>query len=918
MGTRLRRAACGIVAGLLACAAVGAVRAAQETENPYPVQGDAPRQEIGGLVSIPGFPLPPVPRDSVEAAIPIYEGLLAGWRLVFGAHHPSVARGIGYLATLYAAKGDAETAERMFEEAQQILERTGTTGRDLGWVHNNRGLARLNRHRLAEAVQSFRAAVAALVPVQGDLREPRAIALQNLASAYHLLGDVEASEEAYLAAIDSLRLLGQEHGRVAQTTRHNLATLYSAMGDHARARPILEDLLERGGLSTTLRFAVLNNLGHCLSVLKEFRAAEGRLREALALTGESSHERVLVLTNLTEVYHGAGDLERAVSEGGKALRLTVRLDGAESRSAAAIEASLGTLALVRGDLAQAENLLTRATSVFAKASGDRLALAGVTQELALVAERQGRRERSLELSRQALDLERQGLDRILAFGSEAQRLSYQSSAFVWDQIANLGDATLVAEAVLAAKGAVLESLLAERALARRSKSPEARQRLDRIHGLKIQLMEATGRGEGSLEALEGALKQEETALAKSLSRSSFPARLRPRLQEVQVALGEDRVLVEMVRFERYEEGGKLVPHYGAVVVAGTGRPVWIPLGPAGTLDASVSALLERLEGEGRGVSVLGGNTAPAADQGEIRATLRVLYDRLWKSLAAAFPPTAREILLSPDGALAFVPWAVLLAEDGTLVAEHWRLAQVGSGRDLVRVASTSTDKTILALADGKDDLPYSRQEVESLARVAQQKGWRPTVLLGARASESELFRRPGPRILHLATHGGTIDDQFAQVIGSRLGKQPMYRGYLLLGGAAKTIDAWHQGSVPPFSEDGILTAEEVGGLDLSRTWLTVLSACRTGIGDARTGEGILGLRRGFVLAGTEHLLFTLWSVDDEATARFMESFYERLFQTGDPARSFQDTQRAELLAWKRGADGLRNAVLRAGGFVLSR
>jgi CHAT domain-containing protein len=136
----------------------------------------------------------------------------------------------------------------------------------------------------------------------------------------------------------------------------------------------------------------------------------------------------------------------------------------------------------------------------------------------------------------------------------------------------------------------------------------------------------------------------------------------------------------------------------------------------------------------------------------------------------------------------------------------------------------------------------------------------------------------------------------------------MYRGFLLLGGNS-------QGK--GLGDDGILTAEEAAGLDLEDTWLTVLSACRTGAGDARIGEGVLGLRRGFTLAGTENLMFSLWSVDDEATARFREAFYERLFASGKVAESFRITQIEELRLWKK-ALGIPEAVFRAGGFILTK
>ena len=97
----------------------------------------------------------------------------------------------------------------------------------------------------------------------------------------------------------------------------------------------------------------------------------------------------------------------------------------------------------------------------------------------------------------------------------------------------------------------------------------------------------------------------------------------------------------------------------------------------------------------------------------------------------------------------------------------------------------------------------------------------------------------------------------------------------------------------------------------------MLSACQTGFGESRSGEGVLGLRRGFALAGTRNLLFTLWPVDDRATAQFMERFYERLFATKDPFLAFHETQRARLLQLKKTHD-IRQAVAQAGGFVLTR
>ena len=94
------------------------------------------------------------------------------------------------------------------------------------------------------------------------------------------------------------------------------------------------------------------------------------------------------------------------------------------------------------------------------------------------------------------------------------------------------------------------------------------------------------------------------------------------------------------------------------------------------------------------------------------------------------------------------------------------------------------------------------------------------------------------------------------------------------------------------AEDGILTAEDVGGWNLSGTKLVVLSACETGLGDVITGEGVFGLRRAFVLAGAQTLVMSLWKVPDEQTRDLMILFYKNLLIARmGRARALREAQR---------------------------
>ena len=155
-----------------------------------------------------------------------------------------------------------------------------------------------------------------------------------------------------------------------------------------------------------------------------------------------------------------------------------------------------------------------------------------------------------------------------------------------------------------------------------------------------------------------------------------------------------------------------------------------------------------------------------------------------------------------------------------------------------------------------------------------------------------------PKILHLATHAFYLPDQKKKSnpiaednkdnrggvkIGNFSGEDPLLRSGIALAGANKPKK--HS------SDDGYLTALEFARLDLEGTELVVISACQSGLGDIQRGEGVYGLKRAIVVAGSKSSLLSLWEVDDAATAAFMETFYKRLKAGEGKGDALAETQK---------------------------
>jgi CHAT domain-containing protein len=126
------------------------------------------------------------------------------------------------------------------------------------------------------------------------------------------------------------------------------------------------------------------------------------------------------------------------------------------------------------------------------------------------------------------------------------------------------------------------------------------------------------------------------------------------------------------------------------------------------------------------------------------------------------------------------------------------------------------------------------------------------------------------------------DEKVFGIEASKSKENPMLRSGLMLAGAEKAIDGT--------SENGILTAYEAMSLQLENTEVVVMSACETGLGDVKNGEGVYGLQRAFQVAGANAIIMSLWKVNDEATQELMTAFYKHYTVLNNKHAAFKKAQ----------------------------
>ena len=871
----------------------------------------------------------------LDVAEPMLQRALQIREKVLGPQHPLVAKSLSELAIFWERRGYYQKTEDFHLKALQIKE--AVFGRDHSEVgHSINMLANL------QALLGNYAAAKLLYKRALEIREkivgPNSLRIaklqQELAQVYQDEGNLAMAEVLYRKSLVICESKQGPEGDWVSSTKTLLADLYMENGDYDKARSLYEQVLD-----VRKRTLKPNHqaTGYSLFKLGAFNLrnsdharAEQFYKEAIAIWetqtgyGPNYPSIAVALRDLAQIYYQQRDYVRAEGALQRAVNILTVVNGPESPKIGRVLNQLSIIHYDQGHYDQAESLCQRALKLLKNANGPyHPSVARTLDNLARIYAAKGEIARALDYQAEASAIEDHNLPLNLAAGNEKWKLSYLGALSAQtDQIISLHTkfapnnpqaSQLAALAVVQRKGRVQDAMSAGLDALRRRFGPEDRALLDQLNATTAQLARFVLDGPGKMNPDEylqrvKAAEERRQNVEEEISRQSAGYYQRSSaltLHHIQSAVPTDAALIEFAVYRPFNPKSRDdatrfgEPQYVAYIIRNHGAVQWKELGPAKVINRIIYDWRQALRDPKRKAVLQLARMVDAQVMQPIRELLR----------------GTSQLLITPDGELNLIPFAALRDEYGSYLVERYQVTYLSSGRELLRARLAQTSKTAtVVLADplfGESltvlgTQAHAARSLESLhpqSRKWADKSYHShfaplsgtaqeaasikelfkdaTVLTGAAATESAVKQLSAPRILHLATHGFFLADPANVLVGAlnvesqrvepRLAglRNPLLRSGLAFAGANLPV-----GNV----DDGILTALEATGINLWGTKLVVLSACDTGVGEIKAGEGVYGLRRAFALAGAETVVMSLWPASDYTSKKFMTSYYTYLKQ----------------------------------------
>lgn len=793
---------------------------------------------------------------SQQQAVEVFQESLPYWRAL--GDRGGEAQTLHTLGSLHGALGDPQRQIDRYAQALEIWRETKNGAQEastllrLGAAHLTLGqydraldhvqrALQLHRDRADQAGQA--AALGTLARIHAALdQDPQALArLQEALALQRLVGDRRGESES----LQDLALRQSLLGRKAEA-RQNLEA----------ALPILQGLHDRRGEAFALSWIAVfaREAGRAQEAQQTFdaalavtRDAKDRIAEATVRLMRGDHLALAARPELAEKeYAQALSLFEAAGDRAAEQQTLVR--------SSQVQRQLGKYAAAVASLRRATTILEE-TRASLRATTAKMAYVG--RELDAPALLVGL---LAELAQDGAGNQNQAAP---PFALPEAGTDYVTAALHYHE---RWKARTLVELLARARGAEWRApidprtLDEERTLLGKQRSAlEAQEQPDGNPDEKKQRLAETTRALGELVAR---MRQAKDPATRAYATLKYPDPVRVD----QIPLAANEALLEYAVLDRetllwvVERGRKA-------------RLYRLPL-PAKQVTERVRDLRQLLTSSGpataRGAVVEGVPAGPDAQRRREQLQAQLYNELLAPALAEL--DAGKRLIVVPDQALLSLPFEVLTRPTATgsqYVGAQWAIQYYPSATALAinrqarPGAAPGPRRAVLGVGDPAYGakfaaLPATRHEILAIGKLFGMGASSPGILLGASARESTLkeLGRSGELArydyVHLATHGVLREEVPA------------------LGQAALVLSLGAAGN-----DDGFLTMNEILELPLHAE-LVVLSACQTGRGQEVRGEGVVGLTRAFLHAGTRSIVVSLWSVADESTAQLMTRFYHHL------------------------------------------
>jgi CHAT domain-containing protein/lipopolysaccharide biosynthesis regulator YciM len=730
-------------------------------------------------------------------------------------------------------------------------------------------------------------------------------------------GNLQAARDQYLAALDiQERVLGKEHPLVASVL-FSLAKVLSDLGDDAEAELKMERASEISAKVLGPKHIKTLEADAARAILL---ANMGRVAEARDLAVRNLQQTEAVFGVVSDPTAGAVDALASVNQEARHFaeardlyrRYIAIHEALDAKDSFWVTSPYLDLAIVEQELGNSEEAL-RCAERFDKMSRENFGSRYPNQAPLYEAKAKAllslsRRKEAFEAALAGADAQQLQLRDLTAGLAEREALTLlRKSKDPWNF------AFRIATAAKAEPGEAAE--LWDRLIRSRSTVLDT---MSERSALSQQLSNSAAGGELQQKAAAVSQGREELAQAVLSSPSGGPQLyserfrvLRTKLEQAERNLGYASRSFRKINTERaagFAEIAKALPAGSGLIAyvqsgtrmaaftlrAGTQEPGLVMLPDTGAVADLVKNWRQAIDKEEEN---FGRRSAEPDAAYRLAGALlrRAVWDLAVKQLAGV-----KRVYVVLAGVLQFVNLESLPVGKGSYLAElGLEIRVMGAERDLTATAKPRQKGELLALGNpaysGKalgasqcsagsfDALPGSGTEAKAVA--AQ---WRASLgpavdLEGAQATKATLREQvPHKRALHLATHGFFLPDRCSAEPGFQ--ESPLLRSGLVLAGR---------------KADAILTAEEAASLNLEGAELVVLSGCETGSGVLQLGEGVLGFRRAFRIAGADTVVSSLWPVRDHDTEVWMSAFYREFGKGASPQQAAHHAALGQLAARRR-------------------